>query len=218
MTQHFTNVRDASSRRLPCFGPLCGLARLDLRQAVVARACGWFLAIAVMISGLPSLAQEPMPLDYQVKAAFLVNFPKYVDWPANTFAEPNSPIVVAVFGDDNVADEFQSMIQDGLVISGHPVVLKKITKEAEIGRDCQILYIAASERPEIPNILAKVQGLGILTVGETEGFLESGGIINLVPKNHKIRLQVNLTAAGRAHLKISSRLLVAADVVEGKQN
>jgi hypothetical protein len=214
MTQHFTTTREAGSRRPASFGTLCGW----VRGVAATRGCLCLLMIAVMIFGSPSMAQEPMPLDYQVKAAFLVNFPKYVDWPQNSFAGPKSPIVVAVFGDDNVANEFQSMIQDGLVISGRPVVLKKISKEAEIGRDCQILYIAASERAEISKILTRVKKLGILTVGETDGFLESGGIINLVPKNHRIRLQVNLTAAGEAHLKISSRLLVAADVVEGKQN
>lgn len=156
-------------------------------------------------------------MDYQVKAAFLVNFPKYVDWPAGGFATPNSPITVAVFGDDNVANEFQNMIQGGLVISGHPVVLKQIRTEADIDASCQILFIAASEQSRAAAILDRLKGSAVLTVGESENFLEQGGMVNLVPKNRKIRLQVNLTAASQARLRISSRLLVAADYVKGKQ-
>lgn len=156
-------------------------------------------------------------MDYQVKAAFLVNFPKYVDWPASGFANSNSPITVAVFGDDNVANEFQNMIHDGLVISGHPVVLKRIQNEAEITADCHILFIAASEQSRSAAILEKLKGSAVLTVGESANFLDQGGMVNLIPKNRKIRLQVNLTAASQAHLRISSRLLVAADFVKGKQ-
>ena len=159
-----------------------------------------------------------MPADFQVKAAFLINFPKYVDWPASAFAETNSPIIVAIFGDENVANEVQKMIGDGRMIGGHPLILKRIAREEEINRDCHILFISASERQQLPSILEKIRGEKILTVSESGDFLDEGGIINLARQGRKIRLQVNLTAAGNAQLKISSRLLVAADVVKGKSN
>jgi hypothetical protein len=163
-------------------------------------------------------AEEEMPADYQVKAAFLINFPKYVDWPASVFVETNSPIIVAIFGDENVANEVQNMIGSGRMISGHPVVLKRIAREEEIGRDCHILFIGAAVRQQIPSILGKIRGEKILTVSESNDFLEQDGVINLARQGRKIRLQVNLAAAGNAQLKISSRLLVAADVVKGKSN
>lgn len=175
------------------------------------------LVLGLVVAGAPSANAQDKAMDYQVKAAFLVNFPKYVDWPASGFAAPNSPITVAVFGDDNVANEFQNMIQGGLVIGGHPVVLKRIRTEADINADCQILFIADSEQSRAAGILDMLKGSPVLTVGESANFLEQGGMVNLVPKNHKIRLQVNLTAASQAHLRISSRLLVAADFVKGKQ-
>ena len=159
-----------------------------------------------------------MPADFQVKAAFLINFPKYVDWPANAFADTNSPIIVAVFGDENVANEVQNMIGSGRAIGGHPLLLKRIAKEDEINRDCHILFIGAAERQRIPSILEKIRGDEILTVSESDDFLDRNGIINLARQARKIRLQVNLIAAGNAQLKISSRLLVAADVVKGKSN
>ena len=180
----------------------------------------WILAISLSVaSGIfPAVAEEEIPVDFQVKAAFLINFPKYVDWPAGVFAETNSPLIVAVFGDENVANEVQTMIGNGRTIGGHPLVLKRIDRAEEISRDCHILFIAAAERLRIPSILEKTRGGNILTVSESDDFLEQDGIINLGRQGRKIRLQVNLAAAGKAQLKISSRLLVAADVVKRKSN
>jgi hypothetical protein len=187
---------------------LAGMTRLVL---------GLLAGGAIFAAGAPAArAGGDAPLDYQVKAAYLVNFPKYLDWPAGAFADTNSPITVAVFGDADVANEFANMVEGGKTAGGHPIVLKRITKEEEIGNDCQVLFVATSERSRIAAILEKVKGSSILTVGENDDFLEKGGIINLVHRDRKIRLQVNISAAEKAHLKISSRLLVVAEVVKDK--
>ena len=209
------NLQPATGGRFGLrFGSFWSLRHLASR----AESFVWTLTVGagLVIGTSAVLATEVAPLDFQVKAAFLVNFPKYMDWPSAAFAGTNSPITVAIFGDDNVAGEFGNMIEGGRTVSGRPVLLKRITKEEQIGSDCQILFIANSERQRIPEILEKVKGTGILTVGENEDFLEKGGVINLVHRDRKIRLQINLDAAGRAHLKISTRLLMAADVVRGK--
>jgi len=175
------------------------------------------LAVGVaLLAGVPAArAESGAPRDYQVKAAFLINFPRYVNWPASTFAESNSPVTVAIFGDDNMAGEFANMIEGGRMVDGHPLQLKRISKVEEIP-GCQILYVADSERSRMPDILERIKGAGILTVGESEDFLEQGGIIQLVNRDRKIRIQVNLNAASQAQLRISSRLLVVADAVKGK--
>jgi len=176
---------------------------------VVAGAC--------LLGGVRTArAEGEVVLDYQVKAAYLLNFPKYVDWPAGTLAETNSPITVAIFGDSDVAGEFGKMIEAGKRIGGHPLVLKRISKEEEITKDCQIVFIAISERARMQSILDRLKDSNVLTVGESDDFLASGGVINLVHRDRKIRLQVNLVSAEKAHLKISSRLLVVAEVVKGK--
>lgn len=211
MTRHL-NLPPGRPLRGPGIGGALRRWGETARRLIVAAAVG----VVLLAGNRSAFAEEDMPLDYQVKAAFLVNFPKYVDWPTATFADTNTPIVVAIFGDDNVAGEFSNMIEGGRIVGGHPVVLKHISKEDEIGADCQIVFVASSERDRVPAILEKVKGTGILTVGESPDFLEKGGIINLVHRDRKIRLQVNLSAAGKAHLKISSRLLVVADVVKGK--
>lgn len=216
MIQPFTNSPVKGSQWLAMRWALSWLIPRRLRQMASAGLIG-LVAAAALIQGAIRVDAQDAPMDYQVKAAFLVNFPKYLDWPTKAFAATNSPITFAVFGDDNVANELQNMIS-GLVISGHPVVLKRIHGEADLNGDCQILFIAASERSRIPAVLEKLRGSSVLTVGDSDNFLEQGGVINMVPKNRKIRLQVNLTAAGQAQLKISSRLLVAADVVKGKQS
>jgi hypothetical protein len=210
MTRQFNQLPAADGR----------LCRCRARWRVVGRVSLliWTLSLSLMTGIFTAGAEEQMPADFQVKAAFLINFPKYVDWPANAFAETNSPIIVAIFGDENVANEFQNMIGNNRMIGGHPLMLKRIVKEEEINRDCHILFISASERQRISSILEKIRGEKILTVSESDDFLDKNGIINLARQGRKIRLQVNLTAAGNAQLKISSRLLVAADVVKGKSN
>ncbi len=196
------------------------LRRCGARWRVACRV-GWLMCAVnfILATGIFSArAQEPAPLEYQVKAAMLIGFPKYVDWPTNAFAKTNSPIIIAVFGDENVANEVQNMIGNGRAVSGHPLVLERITKEEEINRDCHILFIGASEQEQIPSILKTIRGNDILTVSEGDDFLDKDGVINLIRKGRKIRLQVNLIAAENARLKISSRLLVAADMVKGKPN
>jgi hypothetical protein len=210
MTRHFNQPPVATGylrRGRAGWGAICHICFL-------LGALHLSLAAGISTAG----AEEELPADFQVKAAFLINFPKYVDWPTNTFTETNSALTIAIWGDENVANEVQNMIGSGRIISGHPVMLKRIDREEEISRDCHILFIGTAGRQRTPAILEKIRGEKILTVGESDDFLAQNGIINLARQGRKIRLQVNLAAAGNAQLKISSRLLVAADVVKGKSN
>lgn len=199
-----------SGRRLNCLRAWRRIVGTKLFICLLA------IVFSLLAGTLRTTAQSDVALDYQVKAAYLLNFPKYIDWPSSAFAETNSPITVDVFGDADVANEFANMIESGKAVGGHPIVLKRITSEDEITNDCQILFVAVSEKPLTSSILEKVKGFNILTVGESDDFLADGGIINLVHRNHKIRLQVNLDAAEKTHLKISSRLLVVSEVVKDK--
>jgi|ERR1035437_573065 hypothetical protein len=159
-------------------------------------------------------AQVPAPSEQMVKAAFLVNFPKYVDWPAEAFATTNSPIVIAVLGEAKVADELQKIIA-GRTVNGRSLVLKRLVAGEEPGL-CHILFIAAAEQPHSSGMFAKLKGSNVLTVGESDDFIESWQIINLARRDRKIAVEVNLTAADHARIKISSKLLSVANVVKGK--
>ena len=190
-----------------------GTAVTPGRRASFCAAPALQALLFVMLVFPVAIAEEPLASEYQVKAAFLINFPKYVDWPAETFAASNSPIIIAVFGESKVTDEIKKIIA-GRTVNGREIILKRLASGAESG-GCHILFISAAEQRNSPNLLAAPQG-GVLTVGESDDFLERGGIINLTRRVQKIALEVNLTAADAARIKISSKLLGVASVVKGK--
>jgi hypothetical protein len=154
--------------------------------------------------------------EYQVKALFLLNFTKYVDWPTTAFAGTNSPIVIGLYGENKFGDALTKVVADK-TISGRQIIVQPIAKDGDFGK-CQMLFISDSEKNHLGEILDKIKTLPVLTVGETDQFMERGGMINFVKKEGKIRLDINLAAARQSKLEISSKLLGVADVVKGKAN
>jgi YfiR/HmsC-like len=153
-------------------------------------------------------AQESQPSEYQVKAAFLFNFAKFVEWPPETFAVETSPLVIGIMGDNPFGGALESTIQNK-TINNRSLVIKSLHSLAE-ATNCQILFINASEKKRFAEIFQSLHRSSILTVSETEGFTEAGGMINFVLENKKIRFQINDEAAKAARLKISSKLLTLA--------
>ena len=172
--------------------------------------CGLLLRAGNVSGGEVSMTE------YQVKALFLLNFTKYVDWPATAFAETNSPIVIGLYGENKFGDALVKAVE-GRTVSGRQIVIQPIEKNGDPGK-CQILFIGDSEKNHLGEILDKIKALPVLTVGESDQFLEQGGMIHFVKKEGKIRLEISLEAARRAKLEISSKLLGVADVVKGKAN
>jgi hypothetical protein len=167
--------------------------------------------------GTPAAAEDKAPSVEQVKAACLLNLPKYVEWPAAAFAQADSPIVLAEFGESEVGEKLREMVK-GKAINGHPLVFKRISSEEEIESGVHILFIGDSDRRRIPEAIDRLGGKSVLTVGESEGFLDKGGMILLSHRERKIRLEINLVAAKQARLVISSKLLSVAGTVKGKVN
>jgi len=160
--------------------------------------------------------EDVLSMEYHVKAVFLYNFAKYVDWPATAFTNATEPITVGVLGTDPFGDSLQHAVE-GKVINGRPFVIKPLAANADL-TGCQILFISDSEASRMGEILARAGALPVLTVGEDEAFAQNGGIINFVLKEGKVRLEIDLTTATKVGLKISSRLLAVADLVKGKDN
>ncbi len=182
-----------------------------LKRAICLIAfCGLLLRAVNVAGGDVSMTE------YQVKALFLLNFTKYVDWPPVAFAGTNAPIVIGLYGEHKFGDAVTKAVE-GKTISGREIIVQPIGKDGDFGK-CQMLFISDSEKNHLGEILDKVKALPVLTVGETEQFMEQGGMINFVKKEGKIRLEINLTAARQAKLEISSKLLGVADVVKGKAN
>jgi len=150
-------------------------------------------------------AQGTPPTEYQIKAAFIFNFARFVEWPAGAFAGTTSPLVIGILGENPFRNDLQRTIGDKTV-DDHPLVIKELRSQAE-ATNCHILFISSSEKPRLPQILKVVNGTSVLTVGEMERFTETGGMINFVQEGSKIRFQINNEAATGAGLKISSKLL-----------
>ena len=146
--------------------------------------------------------------EYQVKALFLLNFVKYVDWPAGA----SGPITIGILGQDNFDDNLTNAV-DGKSINGRAITIRHLSS-GESPSGCSVLFISSSENSQLNTLLNKTGSLPILTVGESESFLENGGIINFMLKEGKIHLAINLKAAQKANLQISSKLLSVADVVK----
>jgi hypothetical protein len=152
--------------------------------------------------------------EYQIKALFLLNFTKYVDWPPASFAETNTPIVIGFYAEAKFGDALKKAVE-GKTVSGRPISVQRIEKDGD-SLKCHVLFISDSEKRRLGEILDRIKALPVLTVGETDHFTEHGGVINFVKKEDKVRLEINLDAARQAKLQISSKLLNVADVVKGK--
>jgi len=150
--------------------------------------------------------------EYQVKALFLLNFVKYVDWPAEAMPGATTPIIIGILGQDNFDDNLTHAVE-GKSINGREIIIKHLSA-GEDPSGCAILFISSSENSRLGEILSKTGTLPILTVGESESFLGKGGIINFTLKEGKIHLEINLNVAQKVKLQISSKLLSVADAVK----
>jgi hypothetical protein len=150
----------------------------------------------------------------QVKALFLFNFAKYIEWPSASFATPNAPITIGIVGSNPCVEPLQKTVE-GKLVAGRPISVRQCDKPEDFYK-CQILFISASEKKRQPEILNQLGDKPVLTVGESEQFARQGGMIGFVKKEGKVRLEINLNPARQAKLEISSRLLSVADSVIGK--
>ncbi len=156
-------------------------------------------------------AQSKTPTEYELKAAFLFNFARFVEWPSSAFTTPQSPFLICVLG----TDPFGSTLDDALLrhsIQGHPTALLRAKHVSDIN-SCQILFVPSSESHRLPEITVKLRGQCVLVIGENENFAASGGVIQFSLEENRIRFLINTDAADRSGLKFSSKLLALARIV-----
>jgi len=168
------------------------------------------LACACVSATYPVRAADEQTLEYQVKAAFLLNFTKFVEWPPAAFADEHSPLAICILGEDPFGSTLDEMVK-GEAVNGREIVIQRILRAAP-RKMCQVLFVPKSEK-DVPKILAGV-GPGVLTVGETENFLQDGGILAFVIENRRVRFDIHQSAAANAMLTISSRLMTVARSVQ----
>ncbi len=170
----------------------------------------------VLLASVPIGAQEDLT-EYQVKAAFIYNFTKFVEWPGEAFGSAGAPLRVCVLGDNLIGQELMRTV-NGKKVNGHDLIVSSFS-EPSLAKGCQVLFIGSAERGRMAQVLQNLRGATILTVGESGEFIRAGGIIRFVVDEGKVRFEVNLAASERARLKISAkRLSLARNVWTSAEN
>ena len=185
----------------------------------------WRLSAAVSVLGCLMLSGPvgrvhafPSTGEYELKAAFLVNFGGFVRWPLSAFEDGRSPFAICIFGDDPFGDGFEPF--RNRTVAGRPLEVRSPASPEAARQTCHVLFIAGSAGPRIPEILRELNRAAILTVSDLDDFAGSGGMIQLFIRDKKIHFTINRDAAGAAGLKIDARLLKLAEpggVLAGEQ-
>jgi hypothetical protein len=195
---------------------------MDERKSARPRNCRYalfqkYLAFSVLLLAtaalLPStgLAQEYQTSEYDLKAAILFNVVKFVEWPPTVYPDARAPTTVCTLGKEPFGpalDHFAS----GNRVFGRQLVVRRLSREDD-PHGCHIIYISSSERKLLPEILKRLEGSHILTVGETEQFAAHGGMVQLTMEDKQVRFTINLGAATREELRVRSGLLALSKII-----
>jgi hypothetical protein len=173
---------------------------------------GLLLAAAVCVpaSAAPSASSVTPDSERDVKAAFLYNFAKFVEWPPGAFADAASPMVLCVLDDEALGASLRTTVK-GETLNNHRLMVR-LLRDPQATQGCHVLFVGP-EKGRLPEILAPLRGSGVLTVGGAADFLDRGGMIRLFLEQNRVRFDINLDAAEHSHLKLSSKLLRLARAV-----
>ena len=150
--------------------------------------------------------------EYAIKAAYLYNFAKFVEWPPQSFSTASAPLVICIAGFNPFGDALSALADK--TVENHPVELRH-SPDARGFNQCHILFISRGEQGRFRSLLAQCSGLPILTVSDIGAFAQMGGMVGLVESEQRIRFEINLHAARQAGLSLSSQLLkLALNVIQ----
>jgi len=169
-------------------------------------------ALVLTIRLIAAGRQEGPPDEYQVKAAFLYNFAKFVEWPEEAFQNQSEPLMVCVLGEDPFGRAFDDVVA-GKKIDGRALAVRRMS-DARQAKGCRMLFVSSSEPKSVLSVLAALNESGVLTVGDSGSAAAGGMIINFILDGGKIRFAINTAAAEREKLRFSSRLLSLAIIVK----
>lgn len=182
----------------------CDGATGHVRSLVIAALCLSTVAISV--------AQQSKPTEYQVKAAYLYNFSRFVEWPQQMPHNPGDYFLICILGDNPFGNALADIVSHEHV-NGMSVLTKQVLTPEDVA-GCRMLFISYSERNRLKHILSTLDHTSVLTVSDLPQFTEHGGMIQFVVEDNHVRFQVNVATAKRAGLAMSSELLKVAVGVE----
>ena len=174
------------------------------------------ITVSVLSGGAATAyAQSPSQREYEIQAAFVYNFAKFVDWPPDRFTDESASLMLCVIGEDTFGTTLEDTVA-GKTVKGRQIGIRRIDNVDDV-ESCHLLFVGLSESERLRQIVTRSQKANVLTVGNMAEFIESGGIINLIKKANKIRFEINLVAAERARLKLDLKLLTLASSVIKKE-
>ena len=169
------------------------------------------LALSLVLGAIFISSTEGQTADeYKVKAAFLFNFAKFVEWPPTSFTSNDQPIEICVLGQNPFGTSLEDAVR-GKLAANRTFVVREVSS-AQQACTCHILFVGASERKRSRTVLVELKGDSVLTVGETEDFTASGGVISFKLQDGRVRIEIDPAAAERGNLRISSKLLSLAEI------
>jgi len=177
---------------------------------------GWWRA-AIALIALCSLVTaaagdvRSANTESQVKAAFLYNFVQFTEWPAGVFSSADAPLIIGYFGKDPFGGALEQIVS-GKTVAKRPIAVRKVSQAADFG-SCHVVFVPASETRAFREMARAIADLPVLTVGESPGFADHLGIINLVTEEGHVSFEINPSAAARSHLTLSSKLLRLATII-----
>jgi hypothetical protein len=194
-----------------------GAARLPLACLIALTGSLGLVQLLFSQASLPSGSRPGgASLEYQVKAAYLLNFTRYVEWPSQAFEAPGVPVTICVLGRDPFGTLLDATVT-GRTTQGRSVGVRRIRTTAQTA-GCHLVFISRETWRNQRDLPRKLHSLGLLTVGESDEFAQEGGVIGFVIQNETVRFVVNAEARDRAGLRISSRMLSLAAAVYGQRS
>lgn len=183
----------------------------SLRRIVLAACAGIITGAAGWPAWNAWAQNDAGTLENRVKAAFLYKFAGYVDWPAASFARPDTPVTIAVVGAEPLASELVQAVT-GRTVNDRQIVVKRF-KPGEPLTGVHVLFVGRPESPRVGQLAQAAHGRSVLIVTEAEGALAQGSVINFTMADRRVRFEVSLESAEKTGLKLSSRLLAVAEKV-----
>lgn len=170
------------------------------------------LAGALVVPGRAFAAPAP---EYQLKAVFLFRISQFVEWPSQAFAADQAPLTICVLGEDPFGRYLDDTVS-GEAANGHPMQVLRLRRVDE-SQACHILFVSDSELGSVGTILQALKARHVLTVSNGIPFVRRGGIVGFMLADGKVRLWINPVAASTAGLKLSSKLLRSAELVDAEE-
>lgn len=171
-----------------------------------------FLFFIILFPSSTIHAEDSAPGEYRVKAAFIYNIAKFVEWPAESFNGPKNPLVLSIMGENPFGSALKSI--ENKNVRGRKLHIRLNQETLEIEK-VHILFISPSEENDLQEILSPIKDRPILTVSDMKSFAQRGGMVGLVRVGNKIQLRINPEVLKRSGLTISSQILKLAEIVTG---